>query len=369
MGRLFGIAIDIDHSWLIIFGLVTWSLAVGYFPQEYEDWPVWLYWLVGLLTSLAFFGSVLAHELSHSLVIKARGGEVRNITLFIFGGVASMVEEPDSPGSEFLMAFAGPLSSFVLAAIFGLLRLVFGGLNEPLAALLQYLAYVNAAVGAFNLVPGFPLDGGRLLRAILWMATDSLRRATRWASYAGQGVAFLLIFFGIWLSLQGRLFNGLWLVFIGWFLNNAARASYQQLLVRDLLGQIEVRELMTTDYGKVEPTISIQQLVEEHLLGSDRHAFLVVSDGQLRGLICLHDVRRVPRDEWGQTTVGQAMTPFDQLARVAPGDGIDQALSILSSRDVRQLPVVEGEKPVGLLRRSDLLRHLEFSTQIPERRR
>lgn len=369
LGRLFGIAIDIDYSWLIIFGLVTWSLAAGYFPQQYQGWAAWLYWLIGLLTSLAFFSSVLAHELSHSLIARARGGEVRNITLFVFGGVASIVEEPDSPGSEFLMAFAGPLSSFVLAALFGLLRLAFGGFNEPLAALLQYLAYVNTAVGAFNLVPGFPLDGGRLLRAILWTATDSLRRATRWASYAGQGWAFLLIFLGIWWSLQGRLFNGLWLVFIGWFLNNAARASYQQLLIRDLLGQIEVREVMTTDYGKVEPSISIQQLVDEHLLGSERHAFLVVSDSRLRGLICLHDVRGVPRDEWGETTVGQAMTPYDQLAKVAPSDGADQALSALSARDVGQLPVVEGVTPLGLLRRSDLLRYLEFSTQIPERRR
>lgn len=366
LGRLFGIAIDIDYSWLIIFGLVTWSLAAGYFPQQYEGWPAWLYWFVGLLTSLAFFSSVLAHELSHSLIARARGGEVRNITLFIFGGVASIVEEPDSPGSEFLMAFAGPLSSFVLAALFGLLRVAFGGFNEPLAALLQYLAYVNMAVGAFNLVPGFPLDGGRLLRAILWMATDSLRRATRWASYAGQGWAFLLIFLGIWWSLQGRLFNGLWLVFIGWFLHNAARASYRQLLIRDLLGQIEVREVMTTDYGKVEPSISIQQLVDEHLLGSDRHAFLVVSGSRLQGLICLHDVRRVPRDEWRETTVGQAMTPYDQLAKVAPSDGADQALSALSDRDVRQLPVVEGVTPLGLLRRSDLLRYLEFSTRIPE---
>jgi len=369
LGRLFGIAIDIDYSWLIIFGLVAWSLATGYFPEQYEGWPAWLYWFVGLLTSLAFFGSVLTHELSHSLIAKARGGEVRNITLFIFGGVASMVEEPDSPGSEFLMAFAGPLSSFVLAALFGLLRLTFDGLNEPLAALLQYLAYVNVAVGAFNLMPGFPLDGGRVLRAILWMATNSLRRATRWASYAGQGVAFLLIFLGISWSLQGRLFDGLWLVFIGWFLNNAARASYQQLLVRDLLGRVDVREVMTTDYGKVKPSISVQQLVDEHLLGADRHAFLVVSDSQLRGLICLHDVRGVPRDEWRQTTVGQAMTPLDRLATVASSDGADQALSALSSRDVHQLPVVEGETPVGLLRRSDLLRYLEFSTQIPERRR
>lgn len=294
---------------------------------------------------------------------------MRNITLFIFGGVASMVEEPDSPGSEFLMAFAGPLSSFVLAAVFGLLRLAFGGLNEPLAALLRYLAYANAAVGVFNLVPGFPLDGGRLLRAILWVATDSLKRATQWASYAGQGVAFLLIFVGIWWSLQGRLFNGLWLVFIGWFLNNAARASYRQLLFRDLLGQIEVRELMTTDYGQVEPTISIQELVDGYLWGSDRHAFLVVSDGQLRGLICLHDVRGVPRDEWEQITVGQSMTPLDHLATVAPGDGADQALSMLSSGDVRQLPVVEGVTLVGLLRRSDLLRYLEFSSRIPERHR
>ncbi|MGB5934073.1 MAG: site-2 protease family protein [Anaerolineae bacterium] len=369
LGRLFGIDIGIDYSWLIIFGLVTWSLAAGYFPEQYERWPAWLYWFVGLLTSLAFFGSVLAHELSHSLIAKARGGEVRNITLFIFGGVASMVEEPDSPGSEFLMAFAGPLSSFVLAAVFGMLRLAFGGLNEPLAALLRYLAYANAAVGVFNLVPGFPLDGGRLLRAILWVATDSLKRATQWASYAGQGVAFLLIFVGIWWSLQGRLFDGLWLVFIGWFLNNAARASYRQLLIRDILGQVEAREVMTTDYGKVEPSISIQQLVDEHLLGSDRHAFLVVIDNQLRGLICLHDVRGVPRDEWGQTTVGQAMTALDQLATVAPGDGADQALSALGSRDVGQLPVVEGDTLVGLLRRSDLLRHLEFSTRIPERRR
>ena len=366
LGRLWGIEIDIDYSWLLIFGLLTWSLAAGYFPQQYTGWSSGLYWLVGLMTSLAFFASVLAHELSHSLMVKAKGGEVRNITLFIFGGVTSMTEEPDSPSSEFLMALAGPLASFALALVSGLLRLFLGGLSQPLAAFLGYLAFTNAALGAFNLVPGFPLDGGRLLRAILWRATGSLKRATHWASYAGQSLAFLLIFLGIWGSLQGQLFNGLWLVFIGWFLNNAARTSYQQLLLRDHLGRIRVREVMSTDYREVEPSIFIQQLVDDYVLRSDRHTFLVVSDGQLRGLICLHDVRRVPREEWARTTVAQAMTPLGRLAMVSPHDGVDQALSALSGKDVGQLPVVQGDRLVGLLRRSDLLRYLEFSTQIPE---
>ncbi len=367
LGRLWGIEIDIDYSWLLIFGLLTWSLAAGYFPQQYTGWSPWLYWLVGLVTSLAFFASVLAHELSHSLIVKARGGEVRNITLFIFGGVASMTEEPDSPSSEFLMALAGPLASFAVALVSGLLSLFLGGLSQPLAAFLGYLAFTNAAVGAFNLVPGFPLDGGRLLRAILWKATGSLKNATRWASYAGQTLAFLLIFLGIWGSLQGQLFNGLWFIFIGWFLNNAARTSYQQLLLRDLLGRIRVGEVMSTDYRGVEPSISIQQLVDDYVLRSDRHTFLVVSDGQLHGLICLYDVRKVPREEWVRTTVAQAMTPLERLVMVSPRDGVDQALSALSGKDVGQLPVVEeGHRLVGLLRRSDLLRYLEFSTKMPE---
>jgi len=225
------VSIQIDGSWVIVFALVTWSLAVSYFPQQYRGWSPFLYWSLGLATSLLFFAAVLGHELAHSLVALWQGIEVESITLFIFGGVARIREEMKSPLTEILLAFAGPLASLTFSAFFAFVW-AFGRLfmAPPLAALARYLFIINGMVALFNLIPGFPLDGGRILRAGVWWLTGDLRGATRLASGVGQGVAFLLIFVGVWSLFRGDLGNGLWLVFIGWFLRDAAGSSYRQLL-------------------------------------------------------------------------------------------------------------------------------------------
>lgn len=356
-----GIVVGVDYSWLIIFALITWTLVNSYFPQHFPGWPFWLYWGVGLVASLVFFSSVLAHELAHSWMALRRGMEVQSITLFIFGGLARIAEEPGDPLTEFLMALAGPLSSFILAATFGLLWLLTRWISEPLGAFAQYLAVVNGGLGTLNLMPGFPLDGGRVLRSILWGLSGDLKGATRWASYAGQGVALLLIVWGLSQAFS-RLLNGLWLIFIGWFLHDAARASYRQFLIREALQEVRVRDLMTRSYPTVEPRLSLAEVMDDYVLGSAHHAFPVVEGELLRGLICLHDIRAVPRAQWGETTVAQAMTPFEVLETVSPEDDGSQVLRRLSARDVGQLPVVEEGRLVGLLRRSDVIRFLRSHT-------
>lgn len=362
IGRL---SIRIDGSWVIIFALVTWSLAVSYFPQQYRGWSPFLYWGVGLATSLLFFASVLGHELAHSLVALWQGMEVESITLFIFGGVARIREEMKSPLTEILLAFAGPLASLTFSALFAFVW-AFGHLfmAQPLAALARYLFIINGMVALFNLIPGFPLDGGRILRAGVWWLTGDLRGATRLASGIGQGVAFLLIFVGVWSLFRGDLGNGLWLVFIGWFLHDAARASYRQLVMRDILREMKVGDLMSRDFQPVESGIPLSRLADEYILRSRDHAYPVVDEEELLGIICLHDVKAVPRERWPTTTVKETMTPRAQLVIVSPRDDCAQAIKALSEHNIRQLPVLEEGRLVGLLRRSDVLNAVRMRQEL-----
>ena len=381
VGRLFGITITIDWSWLFIFLLVTWNLAGAVFPRLHPDWGTGLTWGLAVGAALLFFASVLAHELAHSLVAKAQGLPVRNITLFLFGGVSNVQREPPSPGKEFLMTIVGPLTSLVLGAVF----LLLGGLGlpdltnvadpagiyarlGPLATLLLWLGTVNILLGLFNLIPGFPLDGGRVLRSFLWAVTGNLRRATGWAAAVGHVVAWLFIIagvamiFGVQIPVFGTGFlGGLWLVFIGWFLNNAATQSYQQVVIRDLLDGVPVGRLMRSGaIPTVLPASPISALVYDQLLGTDERAFPVLEGETLVGLVCLEDVRKVPRDAWETTTVAEIMTPADQLAAVAPQEDAGDALDELVSRDVNQVPVVDHGRLVGMLRRRDILRWLQL---------
>ena len=227
IARIGGVSVNIHVSWILIFVLVTWTLAGSYFPRNHPNWPLSLYWTVGLAASVLFFASVLAHELAHSFVARARGLPVHDITLFIFGGVAQLEEEPETPATEFLMALVGPFTSIVLGACFGVVWLTASGVSEPLAALGFYLAVNNVWLGMFNLIPGFPLDGGRVLRSILWQVTGNLQRATRWATLVGQAIAYLFILAGVWRIFTGDWVGGLWIAFIGWFLDNAASSSYR----------------------------------------------------------------------------------------------------------------------------------------------
>jgi Zn-dependent protease len=364
IGRVFGIDINIDASWLIIFALVIWTLAGSYFPEQYPRWPTWLHWAVGVATSILFFGSVLGHELAHSLVAISRGEEVHSITLFIFGGVARITDEPDKPLTELLMAIVGPLFSMAIGMAFGVLWFFTRGLIQPLSALARYLAMINVSLAIFNLIPGFPLDGGRVLRALIWGLSGNLKLATRLASWAGQGIAFLFMLGGTWQIFETRWLDGLWFIFIGWFLYNAATSGYRQMLVREMLGQVRAGDLMTVDFTTVSGDIALQQLVDEYVLGRREHAFPVADAGILRGIVCLHDVKAVPKERWSSTRVSEVMTPWERLETVSPGDDGGAVLARLNARDVRQLPVVEGERLIGLLRRSDVLRYLQLRTAL-----
>jgi Zn-dependent protease len=387
IGKIFGINIRIDWSWLLIFILVTWNMSTV-FGEIHSDWSPLLQWGLALLAALLFFGSVLAHELAHSLISQAQGTPVQGITLFLFGGVSNIQREPETPKSEFVMAILGPVTSLVI----GFLLLLIAGVGidpnalqramedpsaspmgqmGPVTTVLLWLGSVNMILGIFNLIPGFPLDGGRVLRSILWSITDDLRRATRWASWIGQGIGWLMItggiaaVFGVQLPFFGSGFvNGLWLAFIGWFLTNAASRSYQKVVVNDILEGIPVERMARTNPPTVKPDVCIDSLVDEHIMQSDDQSFPVLEGEQLVGLITLEDVRSVSRDAWGTTSVRDVMTPADELTTVEADEDASVALQQLSGLDVRQLPVLRDGKLVGLLRRRDVIKWLQLHSEM-----
>ena len=380
IGRIFGINIRIDWSWLFIFVLVAWDLAT-LFTQIHPEWTMGLAWLTAIVAALLFFGSVLAHELAHSLVARSQGVPVRSITLFLFGGVSNIQHEPPSPLAEFLITIVGPITSIVLGFIFiWLSGVAIGPLDavvaspialirrlDPTTTLLLWLGPVNILVGLFNLVPGFPLDGGRILRSILWAITHSLRQATHLASIVGQIVAWLMIgagvamIFGVNLPFLGTGFiNGLWLAFIGWFLNSAASQSYQQVVIEDILTGVPVSQLMRMNPPSVPALISIGDLVQDYMMGTEEQSFPVMSGGQLAGIITVEDVRKVPHRDWATTTVDQIMTPIGKLAEVAPDEDAAEAMRELAQYNVPQLPVVRNGQMIGMLRRRDIARWLQL---------
>jgi CBS domain-containing protein len=282
---------------------------------------------------------------------------VRSITLFIFGGVAQIGAEPPSAMAEFWIAIAGPFVSFTLALAFGALRSAFSGI-APVLALAKYLAYINGMLGLFNLIPGFPLDGGRVFRAVVWGVTHSLRRATRVAATAGRIVAFLFIVFGVWQILLGNLGNGLWIAFIGWFLEKAATAQIRQQTLRDLLAGHRVAEVMNRGYATVPADVTLQNLVDARMLENGHRCFLVTQDDQPLGLFTLHDVTEVPRSEWPETRVKQVMVPVAQVKKAKPSEALWEALEEMDRDGVDQLPVIVDSRCLGVLRREDLIGYL-----------
>jgi Zn-dependent protease/CBS domain-containing protein len=364
IARIGGIAINIHVSWILIFILVTWTLAGSYFPLNYPRWSLPLHWTVGVVTSVLFFASVLAHELAHSFVARARGLPVQDITLFIFGGVSQIGEEPETPGTEFVMALVGPLTSIVLGACFGAIWFVARGISEPLSALGGYLAWINVILGFFNMIPGFPLDGGRVLRSILWQATGNLQRATRWASLVGQAVAYLFILAGIWQIFTGDWVGGLWIAFIGWFLDNAASNSYRQLTVRNLLAGHKVREVMSRDCAQLDAGMTIDRLVNEQMLPTGTRCFPIVEAGLVRGLLTLHNIKGVSQDRWATTTVDQVMTPLDKLKSVGPDEELWTAMQSLTTDGVNQLPVMDDGQLLGMLARDNIVSFMRIKGEL-----
>jgi Zn-dependent protease len=383
-GRLFGIDIYIDWSWLFIFLLVTWNLWM-LFSTLHPDWTLGLQLALAVTASILFFISVLAHEMAHSLMAIAQGIPVRNITLFLFGGVSNIEREPPSPRAEFLITIVGPITSVGLGLLFIMAAVALIGPVDaatranpqalfaqlgPIPTLLLWLGPINIILGVFNLIPGFPLDGGRILRSVLWAMTGNLRRATRWASLVGQLVAWLFIItgiamvFGVQVPIFGTgVISGLWLAFIGWFLNSAAVQSYQQVVVQDVLEGVPVGRIMRANPPMVSPLTTVADLVYNDVMGTDDHAFPVLRDGRLVGLVTLEDVRKVPRENWERLTVAEIMTPAEKLVHVSPGDDAADAMAKLNRRDVRQLPVMENGDLVGLIRRRDLMRWLQLHSE------
>ena len=363
--RIAGISVELHLSWLVIGFLVTYSLAAVQFPSQYPGWDPGLYWLVAAATSILFFASVLAHELSHALVARGLGVRTTTITLFIFGGAATMESEPKRPRDEALIAAAGPISSLLLAGLLYGIDLIVP--QEQLGALLGWLGFINLSLGTFNLIPGFPMDGGRILRAVLWRIRGDRYSATRNAAAIGQLVGYGIIALGVLLAFQPRgLVAGIWLGLIGYFLSSAAEASVVQLGVERTLRGVRVRDIMDADPASVTPNESVSSLVHDRMLHGEHRTFLVRhDDGGLAGIVTLADVRRVPRDDWEQARVTDVMTRFGDLATVGPDDDVESALKVIQTRGVDQLPVVtEGRRIVGLLTRVGIMRLVETRLRL-----
>jgi Zn-dependent protease/predicted transcriptional regulator len=358
--RVAGIQIAIHSSWIFAFVLITWSLAVGYFPERSPTLGVVGYWIIGAIAALLLFVSVLIHELAHSLVARARGLTVDSITLFIFGGVSNLTREPLTPGDEFIIAAVGPVSSLLLAA-------VFWAVEQPLpatsgaAAVLGYLAFTNLLLGAFNLIPGFPLDGGRVFRSIVWGLTDSLRRGTTAAAYAGQAFGWLLIVWGVArILLFGDLVGGIWTAFIGWFLNSAAESTRQEQTFRETLRGVTAANLMDTPPVVATPDQTAQDFVTDYVMRRGQRAVPVVDElGRLVGIVSLTDARKLPQQTWPTTRIDQIMTPAP-LTIVTPTDDVGGAIGLMAQKGVHQLPVVENGRVLGMLNREHVLRWIQL---------
>lgn len=366
LGKIFGIQFRLHYSWFLIFILITVSLSWQYFPLAYPGWNSAVYWVTGIIASLVFFTSVLIHELSHSLVGKANGIPVKSITLFIFGGIAHMTREASHHSAELKMAAAGPLSSLVLAGLFFLLHLATRNIIEPVGAAAFWLALINAALAIFNLIPGFPLDGGRVFRSLIWRFSGNYQLATKIATRVGRGVGYLFIAGGIALVflLPGQWFSGIWLAFIGWFLQNTASASYRQSQWQRTLQGTTVAELMTPNCPVITPDTTINRLVEEYIFASGHHCFLVISEGELTGILTLGNIKSVARPDWETTQVKDIMTPAGKLVVVSPEQDGLSVLEQMQENNLNQLPVVREGKVIGLITRDNLIRLIRTRSKL-----
>lgn len=365
-----GIEIKLHWSWLIIALLLTFTLANGQFPDRVPGETTLFYWVLGAIAAILFFVSVLLHELSHSFVARAMGYKVREIVLFIFGGVSNIEEEPKKARDEFLIAVVGPLTSFLLAGVFYLLLQV---VTPPVrragagaAAVFEYLAFINLLLGIFNMIPGFPLDGGRVLRAIIWGVNHNFQASTRIAGFIGQLVAYGFIFYGIFQIFAQNNFGGLWIAFIGWFLLNAAQQSVSGVAVREAFRGVTVSQVMEPAPPSIMPQSTLAHLLSSYILPYNLRAVPVADqNGQLVGIITLGDIKEIPQDQWGTVTVGGLMTGLDKLRTVKPQDGLDKAMQLLGEGDFDQLPVLDqNNRLVGILTRAHIIQWLQIRDQL-----
>jgi Zn-dependent protease/predicted transcriptional regulator len=364
IGSLGGFDVYINVSWLIAIVLITFSTATGWFPSVYPGQSTITYFLLGFFSAILLFVSVLLHEFAHSLVARARGINVKYIVLFIFGGVSTFEQEAKTPGTEFLVAIVGPLTSLLIGAVAFLLLLPLRGRPSAATAILSYLVIVNILLGIFNLIPGFPLDGGRVLRGIIWRIVGNIRTATNVTTIVGQVIAYLFILAGIWLLFTNALLTGVWLGFIGWFMLNAAQSMRAQVLIDSAFHGVTVEQVMSRNVVTTPANISLQKLVDDYLLPQGLRSIPVVQGDLLVGLITLRDITQIPREQWNQTPVGLAMVPVEKLHVVSPQQHMQEVLPLMNSRDVNQLPVVQDGHLVGILNRESIVRALEIRRHL-----
>jgi Zn-dependent protease/CBS domain-containing protein len=363
VARLLGIDIEINLSWLLILALVAWTLSDQVFPSQY-DWSEAAYWSVGIAAAVLLFVTVLIHEMAHALVARRRGLEVPRITLFIFGGVSHMSRQPQTAGEEFAIAAAGPATSLVIAIVTLLLGWATVNVNEKLSGILLYLGTVNIALGVFNILPGFPLDGGRVLRSIAWRRTGSFRQATTIASRVGELFGYMLLMIGVFVLLAGYIIDGVWMLFIGWFLLNAAKAEAQNMQLESILGKLRARDVMHSEFETVRPGLSLQEVVDDHMLARGERAVVVSHGDGVLGILTVGDVRRVPRDEWASTPVQGVMTPRDKVTTVAAETKAIDVLRLVSEKRLHQIPVLADGRMVGMVTRRELLDRLQLAESL-----
>jgi Zn-dependent protease/predicted transcriptional regulator len=364
--NLFGFEVKIDLSWIIIAALVTWSLAAGFFPYLYKNLSPETYWAMGAVGALGLFLSVIFHEFCHSIVARRLGLPMKGITLFIFGGVAEMSDEPPNAKVEFLMAIAGPLSSLFIAGVFYLIYLGTTAAEWPLPVngVIRYLAYINVLLAIFNTLPAFPLDGGRVLRSILWGVKQDLRWATRVSATVGSMFGILLIVLGVFQFIGGNFIAGLWWFLIGLFIRGAAQMSYQQVLVRNALQGESVRRFMNPNPVTAPSSINLEELVEDYIYKYHYKMFPVVDNGNLMGCISTRQVKEVPRENWSRETVGQLATQCSLDNTVSPETDALKALSMMNRTGNSRLLVVEGNKLVGVLTLRDMMQFLSLKVEL-----
>src|SRR5579875_3872148 len=366
LAKIFGIELWIDYSWLVIFALLLWSLAGSYFPHEYPGLGTVAYWIMGAVSAVLLFVCVLLHELSHSYVAQKSGIAVRKITLFIVGGVAHISQEARSAKTEFNIAVVGPISSFVLAAIYWILaKSDFASADKRLLAIFNYLAFINIALVIFNMIPGFPLDGGRILRAYLWNRWQDVRKATYTVSQIGSGFGVGLMLLGLISVFLGNLIGGIWFIFIGMFLNQAARSGYQMTVLHDALSGVKVKNIMTSDVISVPESISLHDLVQNYFYRYLFVSFPVVNDeGQLVGMVSVNQVKDVPKDSWYEKKVRDVMIKASEIQVLSPNAEAWGTLSLLMRNEFGKIPVVDGERLVGIITRRDIMTRLMIKSDL-----
>ncbi|HYV09550.1 MAG TPA: site-2 protease family protein [Pyrinomonadaceae bacterium] len=368
LGRIFGVEIGLHYSWFIIALLITFSLA-GQFQENNPGWSDGLRWGVSIVTAVLFFVAIVAHELSHAIVAKLRGLPVRSITLFALGGVAQIEKEAADAKTEFWMGIIGPITSFLIGVVCLAITLALGWTppefpQRPLPAMLMWLGVINIGLAVFNMIPGFPLDGGRVLRGIVWWITGNAVRATRIAARVGQVIAFVMILYGLLQFFRGAGFNGLWMAFIGWFLLSASRESYAQMVISEGLRGLRVGDVMSRDFPVVDAHSNLQTFAEEHLTRTGRRFWVVTLNEQPEGIITPNEISTVPRNRWPYTTVADVMRPLDATRTVSPNTPVTEALEVMASQDLNQLPVMNEKGLAGLISRSHILQLIQTRAEL-----